>query len=156
MGTWMRPIGTDEAEGKPFLRGNGGVKKMNMAVGGPVLLLLGLILTIAATGESDLTGAALACASTLIVSAALLLNLHGVNRSKADHRIVLFFIGFFFAVINMFVYMYALIVGIAKVSFFNNGMAQLLFICALIIPVIIAFIVANKAGIPGVKGKRAR
>lgn len=129
---------------------------MNIAVWGPVLLLLGLCLTVAATGESELVGAALACASTLIVSTSLLLNLHGVNRSRTNHRVILFFIGFFFVIINMFVYMYALIVGIAKVSFFNNGWAQLLFILALIIPVILAFIVANKAGVPGTKGKRAR
>lgn len=129
---------------------------MNMAVWGPVLLLLGLCLTVAATGESGLAGAAIAFTSTLVVSASLLLNLYGVNRSRTNHRVMMFFIGFFFTIINMFVYMYSLIVGIAKVSFFSNGWAQLLFILALIIPVIVAFIFAMKAGLPSTKDKRRR
>jgi hypothetical protein len=116
-----------------------------------VLLLPGLCLTVAATGESGLAGAALAFASTLVVSAALLLNLYGVSRSRTNHRVVMFFISFFFTIINMFVYMYSLIVGIAKVSFFSDGWAQLLFILALIIPAVIAFIVAIKAGTPSTK-----
>ncbi|TNJ60042.1 hypothetical protein FE784_36545 [Paenibacillus hemerocallicola] len=132
------------------------MKKMNIAVWGPLLLLPGLFLTVAATGESGLAGAVLAFTSTLVVSASLLLNLYGVNRSRNNHRVMMFFIGFFFVIINMFLYMYSLIVGIAKVSFFSNGWAQLLFILALIIPVIVAFIFAMKAGLPSTKDKRRR
>lgn len=115
------------------------------------MLLLGLCVTVAATGETGLSGAALGFASTLVVSASLLLNLYVVSQSRANHRVVMFFIGFFFVIINMFVYMYSLIVGIAKVSFFSDGWAQLLFILALIIPAVIAFIVAIKAGTPSTK-----
>jgi hypothetical protein len=129
---------------------------MNIAVWGPLLLLPGLFLTVAATGEPGLAGAVLAFTSTLVVSASLLLNLYGVNRSRNNHRVMMFFIGFFFVIINMFLYMYSLIVGIAKVSFFSNGWAQLLFILALIIPVIVAFIFAMKAGLPSTKDKRRR
>lgn len=132
------------------------MKKMNIAVWGPVLLLLGLFLTVAATGESGLAGAALAFASTLVVSASLLLNLYGINRSRTNHRVMMFFISFFFTIINVFVYMYALIAGIAKVGFFSNGWAQLLFILALIIPAIVAFIIAMKAGLPSTKDKIRR
>jgi hypothetical protein len=129
---------------------------MNTAAWGPLLLLPGLFLTVAATGEPGLAGAVLAFTSTLVVSASLLLNLYGVNRSRNNHRVMMFFIGFFFVIINMFLYMYSLIVGIAKVSFFSNGWAQLLFILALIIPVIVAFIFAMKAGLPSTKDKRRR
>ncbi|TMV49931.1 hypothetical protein FE783_10165 [Paenibacillus mesophilus] len=131
------------------------MKKMNLAVWGPVLLLLGLCLTVAATGESGLAGAALAFTSTLTVTASLLLNLLGVNRNR-NNRVMMFVLGFFFSIINMFVYMYSLIAGIAKVSFFSNGWAQLLFILALIIPTIIAFIIAVKAGMPSTKDKIKR
>lgn len=129
---------------------------MNIAVWGPMLLLLGLCLTAVATGESGLAGAALAFTSTLIVTASFLLNLHGVNRNRANNRVLMFVISFFFIIINFFVFMYALIAGIAKVSFFSNGWAQLLFILALILPAILAFIIAVKAGIPSTMDKRKR
>jgi hypothetical protein len=76
----MRRIGTNEVEGIILYRGKCRVKKINMAVWGAVLFLLGLCFTAAATGESEpLADAALPCTSTLAVSASFLLNLLGVN-----------------------------------------------------------------------------
>jgi hypothetical protein len=70
-----------------------------------------------------------------------------------NNRVMMFVIGFFFTIINMFVYMYSLIAGIAKVSLYSNGWALLLFIFALIIPAVLAFIITIKAGMPSTKDK---
>lgn len=132
------------------------MKKINTAIWGAVLLLLGLCLSAAAAGESGLAGAALAFTSTLVVTASLMLNLHGINQNKTNNRLIMLIIGFIFTVINVFVYLYSVIAGITKVSFFYDGWAQFLFIFTLIVPTIIAFIVAIKAGMPSTKDKTIR
>jgi glycerol uptake facilitator-like aquaporin len=77
---------------------------------GAVLLFLGICLTAAAVGVSELlAGAAVACTSTLVVSASFLLNLLGLKRNMTNNRVMMFVIGFFFTIINFFVYMYSLI-----------------------------------------------
>lgn len=153
---WMRPISTNEAEGIILLEGELRVKKINMTVWGAALLVLGLCLTVAATGESGLVGAALAFASTLAVTVSLWLNVSGLKRSRANSRVMMIVIGFIFTIINLFAYMYALIAGIAKVSFFSNGLTQLLYIFALILPAVLAFILAIKDGMPSTRDRVRR
>ncbi|MDF2723163.1 MAG: hypothetical protein K0Q59_2838 [Paenibacillus sp.] len=132
------------------------MKKMDAAVWGALLLLPGICLTAVAAAESGLVGAALAFIATLVVTVSFLLNLHGVSRNRANSRVMMFAVGFIFTIINCFVFMYALIVGVGKVSFFSDGWAQLLFILALILPVIVAFIIALKVGLPSTMDKRRR
>ena len=132
------------------------MKKINMAIWGAVLLLLGLCLTAAAAESEPLAGAALAYTSTLAVTASFLLNLLGLKRNMTNSRVMMVVIGFIFTIINMFAYMYSLIAGISKVSLYSNGWAMLLFIFALIIPAVLAFLLAIKGGMPSTKDKIRR
>ncbi|WP_147433394.1 hypothetical protein [Paenibacillus ginsengarvi] len=129
------------------------MKKINMAIWGAGLLLLGFCLFAAATSKSGFAGAALAFASTLSVTASFLLNLSGLKRNMTNRRIWMFVIGFFFTVINTFVYMYFLIAGMTQVGEYSNNMGLLLFVFALILPAVLAFIFAVRGGLPSTKDR---
>ncbi|GAA3401135.1 hypothetical protein GCM10020370_08180 [Paenibacillus hodogayensis] len=71
----------------------------------------------------------------------------------ANNRVMMVVIGIFFTIINTFAYIYSLIVGLAKVSLYSNGLALLLFIFAILIPAALAFITAIRGGMPSTKDK---
>ncbi|MFB9752823.1 hypothetical protein ACFFNY_14755 [Paenibacillus hodogayensis] len=117
------------------------------------MFLLGLCLAAVAAESEPLAGVVLTFTSTFSISASFQLNISGIKRNMANNRVMMVVIGIFFTIINTFAYIYSLIVGLAKVSLYSNGLALLLFIFAILIPAALAFITAIRGGMPSTKDK---